>query len=124
MQSFNGLGLTLGSLSRLSNAETWSLSAENPTGAKGQGGRHVDPNHGRSKELGTGWKVRPCVQIKPGETLLLACLDGPGARWRYVGSKRCWWQHLRFKLTGTPNCHAVESLQAQPHERSSRVSPN
>ncbi len=44
-----------------SPAETRSLSAENPTGAKGQGGRHVDPNHGCSRDLGTGWKVRPCV---------------------------------------------------------------
>jgi len=40
-QTFNGLGLNLGNLSRLSAAETRSISAENPTGAKGQGGRHV-----------------------------------------------------------------------------------
>jgi len=77
--SFNGLGLHLGNLSRLSKAETRSLSAENPTGGKGQGGRHVDPNHGCSRDLGTGWKVRPCVQVKPGETLVLADVDGPGA---------------------------------------------
>jgi hypothetical protein len=57
-QPFNGLGLNLGNLSRLSNAETRSLSAENPTGAKGQGGRQVDPNHGPSKDLGTGTEVR------------------------------------------------------------------
>ena len=76
---FNGLGLHLGNLSRLSNAETRSLSAENPTGAKGQGGRHVDPNHGCSRDLGTGWKVRPCVGMQPGETLVLADVDGPGA---------------------------------------------
>ena len=69
----------LGNLSRLSNAETRSCSAENPTGAKGQGGRHVDPNHGPSRDLGTGWKVRPCVGIKPGETLVLADVDGSGA---------------------------------------------
>ena len=61
--TFNGLGLNLGNLSRLSDAETRSLSAENPTGAKGQGGRHVDPNHGCSRDLGTGWKVRPCVGV-------------------------------------------------------------
>ncbi len=78
-QTFNGLGLNLGNLSRLSNAETRSLSAENPTGAKGQGGRHVDPNHGCSRDLGTGWKVRPAVSIPPGETLVLADVDGPGA---------------------------------------------
>jgi hypothetical protein len=35
-------------------------------------GRHVDPNHGPSRDLGAGWKVRPCVGIKPGETLVPA----------------------------------------------------
>jgi len=76
---FNGLGLHLGNLSRLSPAESRSCSPENPTGAKGQGGRHVDPNHGPSRDLGTGWKVRPCVTVPPGATLVLADLDGPGA---------------------------------------------
>jgi len=77
--TFNGLGLNLGNLSRLSAAQSRSLSAENPTGAKGQGGRHVDPDHGCSRDLGTGWKVRPSTSIKPGETLVLADVDGPGA---------------------------------------------
>ena len=36
--TFSGLGLHLGNLARLSNAETRSISAENPTGGKGQGG--------------------------------------------------------------------------------------
>ena len=76
---FNGLGLHLGNLSRLSPAETRSISAENPSGAKGQGGRHVDPSHGASRDLGTGWKVRPCVGVQPGETLVLADVAGPGA---------------------------------------------
>ena len=58
MSAFNGLGLHLGNLSRLSTAQTRSCSPENPTGAKGQGGRHVDPAHGPSRDLGTGWKVR------------------------------------------------------------------
>ena len=79
MSAFNGLGLHLGNLSRLSSAQTRSSSPENPTGAKGQGGRHVDPAHGPSRDLGTGWKVRPCVAIKPGETHVLADVDGPGA---------------------------------------------
>ena len=79
MNKFNGLGLDLGNLSRLSDAQTRSCSAENPTGAKGGGGRHVDPDHGPSRDLGTGWKVRPRVAIEPGETLVLADVDGPGA---------------------------------------------
>lgn len=79
MVSFNGLGLNLGSLARLSDAETRSCSPENPTGGKGQGGRHIDPNHGPSRELGMGWKVRPCIGIQPGETVTLADIEGPGA---------------------------------------------
>ena len=77
--SFNGLGMHLGNLSRLSRAETRSLSAENPTGGRAMGGRHVDPTHGPSKDLGEGWKVRPCIGIKPGETATLADIAGPGA---------------------------------------------
>ena len=40
--SFNGLGLGLGQLSRLSSARTRSISPENVTGAKGQGGMATD----------------------------------------------------------------------------------
>jgi len=77
--SFNGLGMHLGNLSRLARAETRSLSAENPTGEKGRGGMAINPDHGPSKDLGQGWKVRPCISIKPGETATLADLAGPGA---------------------------------------------
>ena len=75
---YNGLGLLLGNLSRLSDAESRSVSAENPTGAKGQGGRHVDSGEGPARDLGTGWKVRPCITVAPGETAVLADLAGPG----------------------------------------------
>jgi hypothetical protein len=79
MSSFNGLGLHLGNLSRLSSAQTRSCSAENPTGGKGQGGREANYQTGAARDLGPGWKLRPCISIKPGETALLADLDGPGA---------------------------------------------
>jgi hypothetical protein len=36
--SFNGLGMGLGNLSRLSNAKSRSISAENFSGEKGKGG--------------------------------------------------------------------------------------
>ncbi len=79
MEKFNGLGLHLGNLSLLSDAESRSCSAENPTGAKGQGGRHIDHEHGASRDLGCGWKVRPFIGLQPGETAVLADLAGPGA---------------------------------------------
>jgi hypothetical protein len=32
-----------------------------------------------ARDLGRGWKVRPCVGIKPGETLVVADIQGQGA---------------------------------------------
>lgn len=40
---------------------------------------HVDPEHRASRDLGQGWKVRPCIQIQPGETATIADITGPGA---------------------------------------------
>ena len=58
--AFNGLGLHLGNLARLSNAETRSISAENPTGGKGQGGMATEGTGAvAARELGPGWKVSP-----------------------------------------------------------------
>ncbi len=76
---FNGLGLGLGNLSLLSNARTRSICAENPTGAKGGGARAAASDQGASRELGLGWKVRPCISIAPGETVTVADIAGPGA---------------------------------------------
>lgn len=80
MNDFNGLGMTLGNLWRLSNAKTRSISAENPSGEKGMGAMaEPDPN-GPARELGVGWKCRPCKQdIQPGETFTVAAIAGPGA---------------------------------------------
>ena len=44
--SFNGLGMHMGNLARLSNAETRSISAENFNGAKGAGGMAIDGTDG------------------------------------------------------------------------------
>ena len=41
MAGFNGLGLHLGNISRLSNARTRSISPENFTGEKGKGGMAI-----------------------------------------------------------------------------------
>jgi len=76
--SFNGLGLHLGNLSRLSNAQTRSISPENFTGAKGQGGMAI-PTGGAARELGQTWKVSPYLVIQSGQTFEMASIDGPGA---------------------------------------------
>jgi hypothetical protein len=79
--SFNGLGTHLGNLSRLSSAKTRSISPENFTGEKGQGGRSTDgPARWGAEKLGVlGWKVSPFVRIAPGQTFTLADIKGSGA---------------------------------------------
>jgi hypothetical protein len=80
MTSFNGLGMHLGNLSRLSRAQTRSISAENPTGAKGAGGMATEgtgANAGR--DLGQSWKISPSVSIPAKSVFTMAEMAGPGA---------------------------------------------
>ena len=77
---FNGLGMNLGNLSRLSNAQTRSISAENFKGEKGKGGMSVDgPAAAQARDLGQGWKISPYVRIKGGDTFEVADIKGSGA---------------------------------------------
>lgn len=80
MAIFDGLGMSLGNLSRLSDAKTRSISGENPTGEKGKGAMATEGSGAKmARELGQGWKVNPFVKIEPGETFTFAEIDGPGA---------------------------------------------
>lgn len=80
MGTFNGLGMNLGNLSRLSSARTRSISPENFKGEKGKGGMATEGFAAHeARELGQGWKVSPCVSIKPGEIFEVADIEGPGA---------------------------------------------
>jgi len=77
---FNGLGMHLGNLPRLSNAITRSISAENPSGAKGQGGMATEGTGSvPARELGQGWKVSPCIHLAANSVTTLADIEGPGA---------------------------------------------
>ena len=79
-QRFSGLGLHLGNLSRLSDAKSRSISAENPTGEKGKGGMAEDGTGAvHARGLGRGWKISPSKRVAPGETLLLGDIEGAGA---------------------------------------------
>src|SRR5271154_3721338 len=102
MTPFNGLGLNLGNLSRLSHAKTRSISPENFTGEKGQGGMSTDgPAANAARGLGQGWKVSPYVIIEPGATHTLADIAGAGAiqqiwmtlargKWRHTILRAYW----------------------------------
>ena len=122
MKNFNGLNMSLGSLPRLSPAKTRSLSAENFSGAKGEGGKategirilsnsmqqQIDDWYGEgnwpegvdvSRELGMGWKVSPNIMIAPGETAELGIINGSGAIqhiWMTTGSESQRLQILRM----------------------------
>ena len=79
-KKFGGLDLGLGNLSRLSHAQTRSISPENFTGAKGQAGMSTDgPARNAARDLGQGWKVSPYVVIEPHKTLVMADVQGMGA---------------------------------------------
>jgi len=76
----------LSALPFLTNAETRSISAENPNGEKGRGGMAVpDPSEPKpaasaraADDLGQGWKVRPFLRVNAGETVTIMDIDGPG----------------------------------------------
>ena len=79
-KAFNGLGMGLSSLSRLSKAQTRSISPENFTGEKGKAAMSTDgPAKGAARDLGQGWKVSPYVTLKPKETFVMADVKGEGA---------------------------------------------
>jgi hypothetical protein len=72
--------IDLTALPRLSSARTRSISPENFTGAKGQGGMSTDGAALKAAgDLGQGWKVSPYIWVQPGETATLADVEGPGA---------------------------------------------
>ena len=77
---FNGLGMNMGNLSRLSAAKTRSISPENFSGAKGQGGMATEGTGAvHAVGLGQGWKISPSIRIHAGETFELANITGSGA---------------------------------------------
>ena len=69
----------VGGLSRLTGAQSRTISPENRTGAKGAAAQDTDGvAAAAARDLGPGWKISPFVYIEPGATLDLADIDGPG----------------------------------------------
>jgi hypothetical protein len=109
---YNGLNLSLGNLSRLSNAKTRSISAENFTGEKGTGGRATEGlGKEAARDLGRGWKISPAIKVEAGKTFVLADIEGPGAiqqmwftitgHWRFA-ILRIWWDDEQDPSVETP----------------------
>lgn len=71
--------MNLTDLSVLDNSKSRSISPENFTGAKGQGGRATTgTGEDCSRDLGPGWKISPSVKIQSGQIFELAVIEGPG----------------------------------------------
>ncbi len=100
MSSFDGLNMNLGTLARLSNAETRSISAENFKGEKGKGGMSTDGVAlSAAAELGQGWKVSPCIIVPAKETVTLAEIEGPGAiQHIWITVFPDWWRSLVIRF--------------------------
>lgn len=87
--TFSGMDTNMGNLSKISNAKTRSISPENFTGEKGRGAladpvadkgkRNIANAANEARDLGKGWKVNPFIIINPGETFIMADINGPGA---------------------------------------------
>ena len=92
--AFDGVNMGLGTIAKLSKAQSRSISAENVYGEKGRGGMAeqsatAQPEVARigqvweapnaaARELGQKWKVRPCIKLPAGTTTTLMDVDGPG----------------------------------------------
>ena len=99
--------MNLSDISKLSNAKTRSITAENVYGEKGKGGMaeisgeiqpevaQIGQDWRRSEwavDLGRGWKVRPCIVLPPEKTTVLMDIDGPGVIqhiWMTFNLKHC-----------------------------------
>lgn len=75
------LNFSLSGLGRAISAQSRSISAENFTGAKGNGGKAENGTgaaFARAAGLGTGWKISPSIVIAPGQEYILADIKGEG----------------------------------------------
>ena|GEM_PF-258359 len=76
-----GINPNMGHLFLLSDARTRSISPENFTGEKGMGAMATLKEGSAAeaaRDLGRGWKVNPYIRIRPGETFILAEIEGSG----------------------------------------------
>lgn len=102
----------LSSLPRISEALTRSISAENPTGGKGSGGKATEGTGAQfGRALGQGWKVSPCINLRAMSRVTLADIEGPGAiRHIWMTVDPSTWRRLilRFSWDGeeTPSVEA------------------
>jgi hypothetical protein len=99
MSDWNGLGVNVGNLSRLSSARTRSISPENFSGEKGQGGRATEGTGANcARELGVGWKISPSIHIAAGETATLCDITESGVIQHIWMTPTGHWRHAIVRI--------------------------
>lgn len=77
--TMNPLATGLADIFLIKEAESRSISAENPTGEKGKGALAMQgTGAAAARDLGVGWKISPSIRIEAGATAILADIAGPG----------------------------------------------
>ena len=95
----DGLNPSLDNIDLLCNVQSRSISPENFSGAKGQGGMATNGTGQRAaRELGPRWKISPSIDIQGKSTFTLAEITGPGSiRSIWMTPTGNWrWSILRF----------------------------
>ena len=97
---FKGTDLGLGSIARLSDARSRSISAENFAGRKGAGGMATKgTGAAAARELGRGWKVSPCIDVAGNAAATLADIEGPGQiQHIWITCRPAYWRHLVLRM--------------------------
>lgn len=96
-------------LSTIRSGRTRSVSAENPAGAPGAGGRALRGGHSTayaSRELPPGWKKSPCIDLSGNETRTIAELEGPGViQHIWITTLPQHWRRLVLRFTWDDDDH-------------------
>ena len=93
----------LSNLPLLMETESRSICAENPRGERGGGAKEAPDEKNAGRELGRGWKIKPCLTLPPESTTTLAEIAGPGVLQHIwiTASPRCYRDCLlRFRWDG------------------------
>ena len=119
MAEFNGLGMGLGNLARLSNAQTRSISAENFTGEKGRGGMATEgTGAAAARDLGRGWKISPSIKLAPGEVRTLADIQGSGAiQHIWLTTHKTNWRRLILRALAASNHNIADAAKQLKTDR-------
>jgi hypothetical protein len=98
--AYGGTGGLL-SIALRREADHRAITAENPTGARGGGGRASEGTGAApARDLGVGWKVSPSRVVASGERLSIASIEGPGViEHIWFGTRPENWRHLVLRMS-------------------------